>query len=619
MKALASRDPEDAAEGALMATMVAALLAVDPVGLGGVCLRSPASPARDAWLGYLRHLMPQGTPLRRIPLHISDGALLGGLDLGATLQTGRRMVQQGLLAQADGGLVILAMAERVPAGTAAKLASVLDQQTLVMERDGMASRCPARLGVIALDEGASDDEGLPNSLQDRMAFRLTGDNLADETDTLQLGPQDIAQARSRLPTVHVGDDILQALCAAGMALGVHSLRAPLLALRAARAAAALAELDEVTPEHARLAAQLVLAHRATQLPAAQPEAPDPESSEPPPPEAPDTPSQAETDNPDHSGAPPEDTDHPADQTSDGELADTVLEAAQASIPTGLLAALKAGLMARTRAQSAGREGASLKSQTRGRPIGSLRKEPRQGQRLSLIDTLRAAAPWQGLRGASIHQKQPQTGQRRRLRVLKEDFHVTRFRQQRQTTTLFLVDASGSSALHRLAEAKGAVELLLAECYVRRDQVALMTFRGKSAELLLPPTRSLTRAKRSLAALAGGGGTPLASGLSAALELAQQVLRRGETPTLVLLTDGRANIDRNGQPGRPQALNDALAAAAHIRHAGIATLLLDTSPQPQAGAQAIAQALGGAYLALPHAGAQELSRAVQMVQGRPGRP
>ena len=621
MKVPPERRPEEPDESTLTAATVAALVAVDPVGLGGACLRAPAGPARDLWLERLRALLPQATPWRRLPLHTSDAALLGGLDLGATLQSGHRSVQPGLLAQADGGLVVLAMAERVSAGTAAKLASVLDRQELVMERDGMAARCPARLGVIALDEGVSDDEGLPPSLKDRLAFRLTPQNLAEEMDALPFSPEDIHQARQRLPQVRLGEDILQAICAAAMALGVHSMRGYQLAIRAARAAAALAELNDVAPEHARLAAQLVLAHRATQLPAAAAEETNAQADDTPPVEPPSTSAQADSAKPPPSEAPSEKPEAEEAQTAEGELADTVLEAAQAAIPAGLLAALRMGQAARVRAQSAGRAGASLKSQTRGRPIGSLRKEPRQGQRLNVIDTLRAAAPWQRLRAgiAGASQTQPlHPTSRARIRVLKEDFHVTRFRQQRQTTTLFVVDASGSSALHRLAEAKGAVELLLAECYVRRDQVALLAFRGKGAELLLPPTRSLTRAKRSLAALAGGGGTPLASGLAAALELAQQVLRRGETPVMVLLTDGRANIGRNGQAGRPQAIDDALVAAGHIRSAGIAALLLDTSPQAQSGAQTIAHAMGGTYLPLPYAGAQELSRAVQWASGHPGR-
>ena len=183
--------------------------------------------------------------------------------------------------------------------------------------------------------------------------------------------------------------------------------------------------------------------------------------------------------------------------------------------------------------------------------------------------------------------------------------------------MFVVDASGSSALNRLAEAKGAVELLLAECYVRRDRVAVLAFRGAGVELLLPPTRSLARAKRCLAALPGGGGTPLAHAIEAAGQLADQVSRRGEAPVLVLLTDGRANIARDGTPGRARATEDALTAARALRPAGASALLLDTSPQPQPSAQTLADAMGAAYLPLPHAGAAGMAQVVRLASGPRG--
>ena len=189
--------------------------------------------------------------------------------------------------------------------------------------------------------------------------------------------------------------------------------------------------------------------------------------------------------------------------------------------------------------------------------------------------------------------------------------------------MFVVDASGSAALHRLAEAKGAVELLLADCYVRRDRVALIAFRGGTggqtgpgAELLLPPTRSLVRAKRCLAGLPGGGGTPLATGMDLARELAEDLARRGGTPLVVLLTDGRANIARDGRPGRPRAAEDALAAARAWRASGVAALWLDTSPQPQAQAQQLAQTMGARYLPLPHADARQMSQAVRAASAAP---
>jgi len=220
-------------------------------------------------------------------------------------------------------------------------------------------------------------------------------------------------------------------------------------------------------------------------------------------------------------------------------------------------------------------------------------------------TLRTAAPWQRLRG------KPTGGAR--LRVQADDFRIVRFRQRSQSVTVFVVDASGSSALYRLAEAKGAVELLLADCYVRRDEVALIAFRGESAEVLLPPTRSLVRAKRSLSALPGGGGTPLAAGIDATAELLQLLDRRGATPAYVMLTDGRGNVCRDGTTGREPALADALSAAQNLRlTTEAAGMVIDTSPRPHRAAAELAQNLGALYLPLPNADAAQLQSVVRQV-------
>jgi magnesium chelatase subunit D len=583
-----------------MSTAIAALFAVDPIGLGGVALRAPACAARDTWLAMLRGLLPPSSPVRRIPLNINDTGLLGGLDLGATLQAGQPVAQRGILTQADGGVVILAMAERLSTATAARLGAVLDSGEVVVERDGFATRSVARLGMVALDEGASDDEQVPEALLDRLAFHVRLDGQPDPPGAFQWDADDIVRAQILLPNVQATEDVIEAICAAALALGIDSMRVPTLALRVARVAAALSGETEVTDDHVSLAARLVLAPRARQLPA-------------PPASAQEENEKEESD--DRSDSEPQEADEdsvqrpdPAEETSAGSsLAETVIEAAKAAIPPGMLAALKIGEIAKSRAQAAGRAGAVQKSQTRGRPIGARRGEPRAGSRINVIETLRAAAPWQKLRE---REAQASGKPAQRIHVRKQDFHVTRFKQVGQTTTLFVVDASGSSALNRLAEAKGAVELLLADCYVRRDRVAVLAFKGKTAELLLPPTRSLARAKRSLAGLPGGGGTPLATAIDAARELADQIKRRGETPIIVLLTDGRGNIARDGTPGRVQANEDALVAARQIRFARLTSLLLDTSPQPQAAAQAIAQQMGATYVPLPYAGAHKVAQVVR---------
>ena len=595
------------------AATIAALFAVDPVGLGGVALRSPACENRDQWLALLKSLLPAQTPLRRVPLNINDTALLGGLDLGATLQAGKPIALKGLLSQADGGVLVLAMAERMSLSSAARFGSVLDTGMVALQRDGLDTSAKASLGLVALDEGASDDEQMPAGLADRLAFRLLMGAQDEDEEGPEWTPQEVLNARGRLSQVTIDDEAVQALCAAALALGIDSLRASVFAVRVARAAAALAGSLTVEEEHTGVAARLVLAPRATRLPPAAPpenEAQDtPAETEDSPPEPPPEASSPDAENQDESNS---DEDQEEDLALPENLAELVLEAAQAAIPSGLLASLKIGQLQRAKTPTSGSAGALQKNALRGRPVGARKGEPRAGQRINVLETLRAAAPWQKLRQ---RQQALSGGQKQGIVVRKEDFHVTRFRQSGQTTTVFVVDASGSSALNRLAEAKGAVELLLADCYVRRDSVAVLAFRGQTAELILPPTRSLARAKRSLAGLPGGGGTPLAHAIDASMLLAEQLRKKGETPIVVLLTDGKGNIARDGRPGRAQAATDALAAATEMRLRGISTLLVDTAPQAQDAAKNLAKVMGAQYLALPYAGANSLNQAVRAVAGR----
>ncbi len=590
------------------AVLAAALFAIDPAGTGGIAVRAPAGPARDQWLGMVRAWLAPGAAWRRVPPGIADERLLGGLDLPATLQAGRPVAARGLLAEADGGVAVLAMAERLPLATAARLAAVIDNGVVSLERDGVALCNTARVGVIALDEGMSGDERTPAAILDRLAFHLDADQVSAGIPAgTEPGVAAIAAARARLPSISADDAMVEALCAAAAALGIDSPRAVLLALKVARVAAALAGHSVVEAAHAAQAARLVLAPRATV---------------PPPPEA-ETETETETESSSEQPvAPPEaapaaaanprdDAAEESPETAERPLEDVVLAAAQAAIPAGLLAGLQAGDGKTTKTQAPGRAGALQKSTRRGRPVGVQRGELRAGARLNVLATLRAAAPWQRLRGRAADGGARGSAQLPRIAVRREDFRVTRFKQRAETTTIFAVDASGSAALHRLAEAKGAVELLLADCYVRRDRVALIAFRGAGAELLLPPTRSLARAKRGLASLPGGGGTPLAAGIDAATALAAAIRRRGETPTIVLLTDGRANIARDGTGGRVRAEAEALAAARMLAAAQVAVLFVDMSPRAQPQAQQLAAAMRARYLALPYAAAAAISQAVRV--------
>ena len=574
-----------------LAELAAALVALDPAGIGGLALRAPAGPLRDTWLVRLTTLLGDRA-LLRMPSGIGDARLLGGLDLTATLASGHPVAERGLLAQADGGVVLAAMAERISPATAARIALVMDAGEVALARDGLTDATPSRFGLVAFDEGIAPDERPPDALTERLALRLDLGGLSHrDIEPAIFAADDIAEAQQRLPDVTIDDDAIKALCAAALALGIGSARAALQAVRVARMIAALMRRDGVAQEDAALAAALVLAPRATQMPAAaEDEAP------PPPPEQPDDP------------PPPDEQAQDKDQPAN--LDDLVLEAAKAAIPAGLLAQLLAQ-SGRVRARSSGKAGQLQKAAMRGRIIGSKAGELRSGVRLDVVETLRAAAPWQVLR-------RRETGMAGRAGIIvrRDDFRVARYKQRSETATLFVVDASGSSALQRLAEAKGAVRLLLAECYIRRDEVALIAFRKSDAELVLPPTRSLVAAERALAALPGGGATPLATAIGAAAVLADAVRRKGRTPAIVFMTDGRANIDRDGQPGRVKAQADAMTAAQALRAERVSTLLIDTSPQPQPQAAELSAAMGARYVPLPHADAAGVSRAVNALL--PGR-
>ena len=589
--------PLDGGASALLwqqADTVATLLAMAPDLFGGVCLRAAPGPIRDHWLAQLKTRLGD-KPFRRIPSHVTEAHLLGGLNLAATLRSGHAVAERGLLAHCHEGIGVLAMAERCQAQTIAHICQALDQGEITVQRDGVHCKHPAQFSVIALDEGL-EDEHPATALTERLAFHIDLYSISirdiDDSDS-----HHITRAAKHYDTVTLSADHDMHIASAADALGVESPRAWIFAVRTARALAALAGRDSTTDDDIAGAIHLCLLHRATRLPQSTEEqppeqAPEEQQTPEPPSDPPDAEPSADESNSSN------------DKTQQQAIPDQVLEATVAAIPHALLEQLKTQLRGKTRTPHSGVAGALQRQLNRGRPVGVMPGDPRRGGRLSVIDTLRAAVPWQKLR------QQTNPTHSAAIHIERGDFRLTRFQQRSQSTTVFVVDASGSAALHRLAEAKGAIELLLADCYVRRDEVALIAFRGESAELLLPPTRSLVRAKRALAGLPGGGGTPLASAIVMATELTEQIQRRGATPGLVFLTDGVANIARDGSKGREQAGKDAQAAAQHLRHSQCKSIVIDTSPRAQHRAKTLAAALNARYVALPQADANRLKQAVQ---------
>jgi len=278
------------ASGAWADPMLAARLLASDRRLGGAVVRSPAGPARDAWLAAYRAAAT--APVTRLPLGVDDDRLLGGIDLTATLASGRPVATRGLLADAAGGTIVVAMAERLDAALAGRLAAALDS---------------GDVRLVLFDEGEGD-EAVPAALAERCALWLT------------LPARLSAEANSVSPPAASppAADAVATLCATAFDFGVDSARAAVFAIRAARG---LAGSDGPTEADLATAARLVLLPRATRLPA--------------PPESADAPPEPPAD------APPPDDDSAGDdrerEPDAAELAERIVAAAAATLPPGLVA------------------------------------------------------------------------------------------------------------------------------------------------------------------------------------------------------------------------------------------------------------------------------------------
>lgn len=528
-----------------MAVLAMRLLAIDP-SLGGLVVRARSGPVRQVFSNaFLSDFV-------RLHPTMGDDVLFDGLDLSATLSQGKMVTHQGLLSLVRP--LVLAMAERTPPHLSAVLGQVIDEDkghTLVL-----------------LDEGASDDEFAPKGLAERLAFQI------DLNDT-PIGSAVLPQMPTVAPQkVVVPDGLILKIVSIAAEFGIESARAPMFTLKAAKALATLNGHHSISEEDLTVACQMTLAHRATQIPEHAPAEDEQEPQQDQTSETPDT-----------------------DEESFDIPNELLLDAVLANLPPNLLAQLQSN----TRTGKGSGSGAKQKGNRRGRPLPSRTGRRTDGARIDLIGTLRNAAPWQTIR-------KMQTG-RDGLHIRTSDIQIKRFEDRSDRLLIFAVDASGSAALSRLAEAKGAVELLLAEAYARRDHVALVAFRSDKAETLLPPTRSLVQTKRRLAELPGGGGTPLAAGMQAAFEQALQARRKGMSPTVCILTDGRANIARDGTANRVQAAEDAQEMARLMRANGIDSLVIDTGNRPEPKLRDLAATLDATYLPLPRANAERLSAAV----------
>ena len=573
-----------------------------------------------------------------------------------TLQLGHAVKQRGLLAQSHERLLLCPMAERLDESSASILTQVLDtQQVNSYFAHDMEETV---FGFIAVDESSADERGIAPSLREQLGIWLDlnhcthKDNAQDETldmlerveRTLLKDPLGYKEAINHFITL---EQDIHDVCELAQAFAIDSLRAPWFAIRLASVFAVLRGSSQMEAQDLGRAARMVLTPRATRVPNPSQDEPTQEqqqseaSEASEPTEAPENPPQEQADSakddlndlpptpepptqdesrPDSPDEPDDPDQSPEQETLDPQtvqaLETSILEAALATLPKGLLSQLAAGHF-KSKNAGMGRAGDIQKGARRGRPLPPLKGHPSNGNRLHVLATLRHAAPRQKIRAVSAPPREATQASfesaTQRIQIRSEDFHIQRFAKRSESCIIFCIDASGSAALQRLAEAKGAVELLLKDSYARRDHICVIGFRDKEAQVHLPITRSLLRAKRELQALPGGGGTPLANALKLCAQTSQQARQHGMTPTLVILSDGRANVTLQGEGSRPLAKAQALTWAKQWRSLQLQSIWLDTSARPDPQAQEIAMAMDAHYVPLPHANSQRMANAVQLLK------
>ncbi|KAJ6385181.1 hypothetical protein OIU77_028387 [Salix suchowensis] len=366
----------------------------------------------------------------------------------------------------------------------------------------------AHRGVLYVDEINLLDEGIKEGavrehLLDRIAINLSADLPMNFEDQTEYAKTQIILAREYLKDVTIGREQLKYLVLEALRGGCQGHRAELYAARVAKCLTALEGREKVTVDDLKKAVEL------------NQDSGDEQNEE-------------------------------EDQEDDGDGEDKENEQQQEQIPEEFIFDAEGGLVdekllffaqqAQRRRGKAGRAKNVIFSEDRGRYIKPmLPKGP--VKRLAVDATLRAAAPYQKLR------KEKDTQKSRKVYVEKTDMRAKRMARKAGALVIFVVDASGSMALNRMQNAKGAALKLLAESYTSRDQVAIIPFRGDAAEVLLPPSRSISMARKRLERLPCGGGSPLAHGLTTAVRVGLNAEKSGDVGRIMIvaITDGRANI------------------------------------------------------------------------------
>ena len=564
-------------------------------------------------------------PLVELPVGATEDRVVGTLDLERAIQEGTRRFEPGLLAAANRGILYIDEVNLLNDHLVDVLLDAAAMGVNYVEREGVSVQHPAQfilVGTMNPEEGdlrpqlldrfalAVEVEGLEDAVARAEVVRRRIAFESDPTGCLADWRQEelaerlrIQRAQELLGEVRLDDRMLRLITQLCVDFQVDGLRADIVMYKTAITLAAYAGRRVVDEGDVRDAAELALLHRRRRLPFQQPQL-DRELLDQKIKEHLDE----DDDRDDGPDEPPDDGSIPPPPPPGAEAPEHVFQSGQ----DYRVKPLEAPAGKKLRQEYRGRRSKARSRSFSGHYVGA--EEPREGRvsDLALDATLRAAAPHQKVRREALTPGEAGVGVRATALLLKPHDLRGKVRETKMGNLIvFVVDASGSmAARERMVAAKGAVLSLLVDAYQKRDQVGLVVFRGRGAELLLPPTSSVELARSYLEVLPTGGRTPLGHGLQLGLATIERYLRgsRDALPLMVVVSDGRANVPLHG--GDP--LDELWGIGAEIGRRRVHTLLVDAEAGKVKlgfGADA-ARALGAAYCPIGDLAADGLAGAAR---------